>query len=356
MKPDTPEFILRLDGNPLKGWKEIEVKRSIERASAAFSLKAIDDIKSPWLFGSPKAGAPCTVEIDSQMILDGYIDNGESSYNAKTRQITLSGRDRVGDLIDCAASVDGPFEFNNQKLDKILQKILEPFDIPLTIAVQDVGIPFKRFSIQPGETAFEAIERACRYRAILPISDGIGGLVLTKPGITKAPASLSFGENILSGQAVRDQRDRFSLYVVKGQAEGGDFSSVKETSEPEGRAEDEEISRYRPTVITAEAQGYDLTLEERAKWQVQFNKARSKPVTYNVQGWYAAGQDLWKPNTLVKVKDPILKNDQEFLIISVTYKRSDSTTTTALELIDPLAFDLPAEKQPEKEDAFGGEV
>lgn len=343
-----PEFTLTIDGNPWSGWKGISVSRSIERMGGAFSVDLAQKPEEGFLSAAMRAGLPVVVDIDGQVILDGYIDTIQHSYSFDDASIGVSGRDRTGDLIDCAAIVDGPFEFNNQKLERVIQQILYPYDIELSVDV-DTGQAFGRLAVQPGETAQAFIDRACRYRAILPVSNGIGGLVLTRPANEKSAGKLVFGENLIGGTVTNDWCERFSLYVLKGQAEGRDESTGAEVSSGEGRATDQYVLRHRPTVITAESQGGNQTLQDRAVWQRDVSRARSNTASYTVKGWYAdeAAKILWKPNTLVKVKDEARSLNREMLIVSLSFDRDGNNgTTTNLELAIPEAYQIEAEIEP----------
>lgn len=350
MFPD-PQYTLIVDGTRWDVWLSISVSRSIERVGGSFSVTLAKKPEEGFLSAAMKTGLPVQVEIDGNIVLDGYIDDVTHSYDDSTADISVVGRDKTGDLIDCAAIVDGPFEYNNIKLEKMIEKILKPFGIPLTVDV-DTGAPFNRLAVQPGETAFAFIDRICRYRAVLAVSNGIGGLVLVKPSNEKSPGKLVYGDNILKGNVALKSTERFSLYVLKGQAEGYDETTGEEVAAGEGRAKDELVTRYRPTVITAESQGYNQTLQERAEWQRNTNRARGNTATYDVVGWYAEaeGKTLWKPNTLVQVVDPARSINREMLIVSMTLARSNAGTFTTLELAIPEAYELLAEKEPESDD------
>ena len=73
----------------------------------------------------------------------------------------IRGRDRTGDLVDCSAATM-PGEWQNELLDRIVQSLIDPFGISVTVDT-DIGEPFRKFRIDEGETVFEAIDRACRY-------------------------------------------------------------------------------------------------------------------------------------------------------------------------------------------------
>lgn len=349
------DAIVTIDGEEFSGWKELELTRGIEAMSGQLSLKATDH-ETPYLLGSLRAGVEITVHFDDVLMFSGFVDTVRDHFDASGAGLEITARDRVADLIDCAATVDGPHEFAGQTLDQVIAAVIKPYGIRLTISA-DTGAAFSRLAINPGETAFEFIERICRYRAVLPISDGVGGLLIIKPGQESTDAALIYGENILSWDASHDARDLHSLYVFKGPIEGGDWETAEEVSGQEGRATDEKVTRYRPFVETAESQGASQTLAERAKWQKQINRARAMRLSVAVQGWRTSEDGgFWMPNRLVHVTATRGDADHTFFITSVTFRRTgggSGGTKTALELTLPGAFDLVAEAEPETESSWG---
>ena len=63
----------------------------------------------------------------------------------------------------------------------------------------DTGAPFLDFQLQQGETAFAAIERMARLRAVLVTDDEDGSLVITRAGKNGASTALVLGQNIKRG-------------------------------------------------------------------------------------------------------------------------------------------------------------
>lgn len=350
---DNPSFSLKLNSSAYIGWTDISISRSMERMSGTFNVGLTGRPDNTYIDQQLIPGTPVEVLINDSAVMVGYVDALKNRYDANRAELSIAGRDKVCDLIDCAATVDGPFEYNGQRLDQILDKILAPYKIPVSY-VADTGAAFKRMAIQPGETAFDFIERLCRYRSLLPISDGLGGLIITKPGTEKSKGKLVYGQNILEGSINLDNTERFSLIVVKGQEEGTSDNSAADVAGAEGRATDDLVTRYRPKVITAENPDSSLSLSERAKWEVSKDRAHSVSATYKVQGWTTDGQnDLWKINTIVPVVDPVRGLSRDMLIKDVSFERSNAGTTTTLGLVLPEAFDLPAESEPD-DDILGG--
>ena len=89
-------------------------------------------------------------------------------------------------------------------------------------ATSDTGPVFRKFTIERGETAFDAIERLCRIRGLLPVSDGVGNVSIGLAARSRAMTRLARGSNILSASGVADISERFSTYEILGQQAGDD--------------------------------------------------------------------------------------------------------------------------------------
>ncbi|TXH32528.1 MAG: hypothetical protein E6Q98_24700 [Rhodospirillaceae bacterium] len=331
---------LLVDGVLYGGWKSVEVPSGIEQAASAWRLSVTE--KWP---GQPRRkvirpGAACELMASGDRIIVGYVDDVDVDYDPDQHAITITGRDKIGDLVDCAAVVDEAHEFYNLTVLEFARRICKPYGIAVTAEV-DVGAPFARFSIQPGETAFAAIERACRHRALLPNSDGQGGLVLTRAGQGgRGSGALQLGRNVKRAAGNFTYRDRFSLTVLRGQQEGSDLLQPAEIAAAEGRASDSAITRYRPTVIVSEQAGNDMSLSDRAAWEVRVARGRSRKINYTTAGWRDDAGKLWRPNSLVRVVDGYLDAEMDMLIVNVTRRLTIEGTITELQLALPDAYDL----------------
>lgn len=350
--PAGSRVTLSVDGTDWAGWTALEIVRSVERVAGGFVL----GLTERWV-GQPeprpiKQGLSCTLAIDGEVLITGWIDDVEHAYDAESHMLVVRGRDRTGDLFDCAA-VHRPFEILGLKLDAIATRLCAPFGIPVTAQV-DMGRPFGRFAIQPGETVWEAIERGCRQRAVLPMPDGKGGLLLTRAGEggdAAAPLKLGGDDgNILAGQMTLSAKELFSEYVVMGQQAsssafnvflpGGADRPDGPPSSPSARVRDASVTRYRPTIVLAEMQGTGMTLAQRAEWQRAVAVGKAVRGTYTVQDWRAA-EKLWHPNTLVRLTDSLVRLDNaEMLVASTTMRLTESGTTTEIEVAPRDAYRL----------------
>ncbi|MBF0248041.1 MAG: hypothetical protein HQL36_08225 [Alphaproteobacteria bacterium] len=289
------------------------------------------------------------VAVDGEVFITGYVDDVSPAYSGTSHDVTVDGRDATGDLVDCSA-IHQPGEWQGLKLEAIAAILAKPFGIPVK-ALCDTGTPFRKFRIEEGETAFEAIERACRMRAVLPVSDGRGGLQIIRAGSGRTMVSLKRGQNILEASARLSHRDRFSQYIVKGQQPSwADQIPADQLAQVRGDATDPGARRHRPLLIIAEQSVDGASSQDRATWEANVRAARARQVTVVVQGWRERPDGaLWSPNRLVRLADDWLAIDQDMLITGVTFSKGDQGTRTELSLMPPGAFELKAEPEPEED-------
>lgn len=329
---------LDLNGTAYVGWKTVSIVRSVETLAGRFDIELTD--KHP--FPVPRGGA-VELKLYGKTIITGYTDSLRIGMDANSHTLSIAGRDKTGDLVDCSALVKSQ-EMVNVTLRDIVEAVAEPFGLE-AIFETDPPEVFKKFSFQE-ETGFEAIERACRLRGVLASADEKGTIIIQKYGQKRAPTGLEVGGNILSVQATYNDADRFSVYKVFGQQAGDDDTSAEASTRPAGEARDLAIKRYRPKIIIAEGNVNDAVAQDRAEWEAAIRAARAVSIEVTVAGWQADEKELWRENRLVRTKIPQHSIDGDMLIKEVSFTLDDRTgEKTRLVLVRPDAY----EKQPDIE-------
>jgi prophage tail gpP-like protein len=272
-------------------------------------------------------------------------------FSAGDHAITVRGRDRVADLIDCAPDVS-PGSWMNVTIEELARILAGPFGIEVR-AEAPVGSRFDLVALNPGQRAFELLEERCRYRELLPISDGLGALVLARAGTAVSPVALVEGENILAGVASFSHTDRFQVYTVKGQSPGGDLVKEEISISPVARARDAAILRHRPMLVVPSS-AVDLErCQRRARWEAIVRAARGDRAEITVQGWTQPGGVLWPLNAKVRVESPTLGVDGELLIAGARYSLDEQGSRTELELVRPDAFTAQPDEEVPEHSFFG---
>jgi prophage tail gpP-like protein len=376
--PTTRRLTLTVAGLVLSRWTSVQCGRNLRDIAGSFTVQYRDSGRealafAPDLDPMPRfprilAGQACTVAIDGTMVLNGFIDEVDTDWEGDQLSCTITGRDKTGDLVDSAASPNGPVEWRNLNVLQIAQTICKPFGITAAADV-DVGGTFPLFGIDADEVALSAIEKAARQQALLVVSDGVGGLLLTRGGNTRAPAPLIRPGNIQRGGGKSSWAQRYSGYYVKGQTNrsvarkhqvplmtqatdptsGLSFPIETSTTATKtesvsaimtGHAIDPEITRYRPSVRMVKTQSGAATVQQQAEWGLRIAKGMGETLSYKVLDWRAGPDNaLWLPNALSRVTDPYEAIDKDMLISGLTYHYDETGEFTQLELAGRTAFD-----------------
>ena len=337
--PDN-RVILRLGGLDWTYWTSVEVVRRMDALAGAFSISLTDR----WSAGMEPlpimTGMECELLIDNDPLIKGYINKVTSSFGKDTHTLAISGRDRSGDLVDCSA-VHSPGQWLGQDALQLCRELAAPFGIKIS-AQGDIGAAFETFHIEPGETAFEAMDRILKLRELLASPDGKGGLTLIRAGALISESALTWGQNIKAASIDFDETDRFSSYLVQAQQQGSDSVFGLESSAVHAEIADPAVRRHRPLIVRAETVMDNAGAMQRAAWESSVRAARSVSLNVTVQGFRqrgALGGPLWRENSVTQVSIPPLRLNQPMIIAAVTFRRdAQQGTQTLLELKDPKAF------------------
>ena len=334
LREDSPTFYS--DNKVFEGFKSVRIKKSVMGLAGSFSLVVTDKWQVDKDDFSLRPQARLHGHIGREATFEGYVDRYAVNITSGSRNITIEGRDRTADLVDC--SIMGPTEYNNLGLLQIATQICLPFDIKvLNPYGVDLGAPFDKFTIRQGESPFEAITRAAKQREIILLTSTHGNLVLDKRATRRTGTELVEGINIIMTGAVFDHTDRFSEYHVKGQMPGI-IADLIESTQTKAVAYDNGVTRYRPTLILSEQSSDNSAAQNRANYEAAYKSAKSFSCTGTVVGWKKKNGLLWVPNEVVPLKALSIGINSDLLIASVTYKLDDSGRSVDLELINKDAF------------------
>lgn len=342
------DIVLKAGGQIYQGWTKVGVTRSLDAMSGSFDLELTwkwqgSEQQYKKFVKSIQQGQACTVDIGGERVITGYVDDWVPSYDESTVTISVSGRDKTADLVDC--SIDYPSgQFNNQTLKQIADVVCKPFGIKVIVNT-DVGEPFQRIQIEQGETPHELLSRLAKQRGVLLTSDTFGNLVITRASKEKAGVSLILGENIKAARGRFSWRQRFSNFTIKAAGAGHgnwDTAPISAVGGIKADVKDSEIGRYRPMIIVNE----EITTAEgaarRGQWERQRSIGKSNTAEYTVTGWRIPQTGkLWNINTIVPVIDEILGLDEEMLILSIMFTEDDAGRLAVISVVRPDSMDIP---------------
>lgn len=357
-------------------WSSVEVTRRVDAAAGAFRLTLAAKVPANTLAGAISSGRDVgglraafpvrrgdtiVVQTDARgspqasrrTLATGIVDKVEMTGDADQLTISVDGRDRAADMVDCSAEHD-PGEWLDVRIDELAYELATPFGVETFVDEPgsshrarplDLGARFEKFSLQSGETSWNALERAARQRSILLHSDEFGRLVLTRAGMGGSLGTQLVEGDGLGGTPVKRWRlwsadaDRFGLYIVRGQGRGSDAAWGADVALVEGRCEDAGVGRYRPLVVVPEGSVTFEDAEDRARWEAAFRAARASGLEVDLVGWRKSpGGDLWRVNDIVTFAIPTAGAVGEALVAEVRFRKGDGGTLTTLKLVRPDAY------------------
>lgn len=323
--------ILAVNGSQYDGWKDVTIKMGLKSLSGSFNLSITDNWTSqrePWII-SPQS--ECKIFIDKDPVITGYTDSLDPSYDKSSHTISVAGRDKTADLVDCSTLLKRN-QFQNLNIYQIAKLLAAPHGLTVVMNGSPGG-PFLDTKIQEGDTGFCILDRLARIRGYLVTTDGLGKIIITRPSSARATTKLEQGVNILKAAASYNDSDRHSDYVVKAQtsAYSAELSPLQQFG-VKATAKDAGVKRYRPLLIIAEQGMTQGEAQVRANWEATVRSAKASTFNVSTTGWRQADGTLWRPNQVVSVESKHLGFSGELLVVGVTLNKSDAGTISTLQL------------------------
>jgi prophage tail gpP-like protein len=233
----------------------------------------------------------------------GILDTLDEDISKTSRSTELSGRDMAGQLLDCAAPI---FTAEQISLPALVKKIVAPFGI--TQVRIDASDPLTRtkVNVEPGDTAWSALQRAAEANGLWPWFEPTGVLVIGRPDYTTTPvASLVMRQvdaaknNILGAHRTRSLHDVYSEVDVLGQTpgtvkSGGHRGILAKATSPN-------VGLYRPHFVTDHECDNAKVAKNRAAKLLSDGLLEADNLTVKVRGHRTDNGTPWTPGQRVKV-------------------------------------------------------
>lgn len=331
------DVVLQINGVAYRGWKAFTVRRSVKMITDSFDVTLTEKWPGNDIGWPISPDDAFDLLIDGERVMSGYVDDVAFAYDASSNSVTIKGRSKLRDLIDCSG-IHAPWE--KQTLKQLASIVCGLFGLTVEIAAGVTGIdaPFTKAVIEPGETYMEFLKRLADERGVILTDTHEGNLLITRAGTDKAPTALILGENILSGSATYSVRDRFYKYLVIGQSGAILGNTSEDATKVDAVVLDNAIRKARTKVIDPDD---SVTLADVKRYGERERNTRygeSLTATYTVSG-HRHRDGLWQPNTLVYIDDPRARIKGDRLIIDVEYSR-DKASTTSITVMPPEALDI----------------
>jgi prophage tail gpP-like protein len=311
----------------------ISIEIGIDQAARNFEAQLpASPISIPAAMAALANGPAVTITAGGGLILTGWLEGRDASLEADGGQLTVSGRSKSADLVDC--SHDHPEGFFRGKDVTAIARELDTAGIG--VEADEPGETRKTFKANAGESVFAAANRLCRGEDMTITDTPEGKLKILKPKGERHAGGLIEGRTIAPGsRATHDMSGRFSKVKVRGQLTEGHGA---ESLEIEAEARDAAVGRNRIKILIPAEQLDKAKAQARAK---RFrDRAAGRSVTAEIVtfGWRDGGGALWRPGWLVYVESAYLGLAQDMLIERVRLEQSNEGTRATLSLVDPKAY------------------
>lgn len=336
---------LRIDNKEYTGFKTVSAMMHVR--AFAFSFKAkVTQPHDNFSGFDLTTGQAFSLTHNGNIVMTGYIDEINDSFDAKTITFDLSGRSKTAQLVDSAAIFESG-EFNDMSLSDIASALCKPFNISV-LNLSDDSESFTKVRIEQGESCHDLLERLARQRGVLLTTNANSDLVITTAGDTLVTPAIEVGVNVKSGGGTDSIKPRASVYIIKGSTNGGAGWDADQSVGNAVQINDPDISLYRPRIIVCEGALSERTAIQRGQWQRCKDLGDSNSRRYTLTGWMNDAA-IWRPNTQVRIKDSIKSLDEKRLINSVELMFDEGGETVNLSVIPPEALLIPKEQKAEED-------
>jgi prophage tail gpP-like protein len=251
-----------------------------------------------------RPGAPCELRIGDDTVMTGRIDAYDHDIAKDMHSLTMHGRDGAAVLVDCSAPV---FVAQQTTLDEIIAKIVRPLGISKVRIDAQTQYTREKINIEPGDTAWNALQHAAEANGLWPWFAPDGTLVVGGPDYSAAPVATLIlrrgdaggGNNIISLRRSEDISDRFSEVTVLGQTHGTAIAAGKHALK--ATEKDTGVAWHRPKIVTDHEADNEALTRARARKLIADARIRGFTLEAKVQGYRTPGGVLWAPGQRVTI-------------------------------------------------------
>ncbi|HRI34651.1 MAG TPA: hypothetical protein PLD02_12940, partial [Saprospiraceae bacterium] len=211
---------IEVNGKRYLGFTDATADVRIDTLSNSFSFTATpsSNLKLPFALGDE-----CVIFIDNEPIITGYIEIISGSGDESGSEITITGRDKTSDILD--SSIGALSDISTPiLLKRIIEIVIDHIGadidvIDLTDAMftksEDIISP------EPGDNAFEFLEKIARKKNVILSSNSDGNIVIQRSIGETVNAKLihkigGLNNNILRYNFSYDNTGRFNKYSSIG--------------------------------------------------------------------------------------------------------------------------------------------
>jgi prophage tail gpP-like protein len=277
-------------------------------------------------------GKKIEIYINGIIFMTGYIENFEISLTESEYQISISGREKTCDIIDCNNNLDKNTWFN-QTLLLIAKYLCEPFKIDVS-----TYLPMQRINyaaIEDSESIFDCMLKLAKQQNVRlnTLPNGNIEIVNTQSNITHY-FELS---EVTNAKINVNLEDRYSDYICKSEyTSNKDDAWHKASVFIKKKATDENVFRHRPKVLS-ESNMTATECQKYANWEAQNRAAKSTKFSYSYPAWTKNGKFI-AMGDLIHFDGKVINLSDSMIVDTINYKLESDSYSIFLTLLDKTLF------------------
>jgi prophage tail gpP-like protein len=299
--------------------------------------------------------AECVVRVGKDDVMRGLIDEISHEVSRPRPSLSMTGRDGMAVLVDCSAPI---FTAKELTLDQVVAQIVRPLGITRIEIRADDAQRHEKVSIDPGITAWDALQQAAEANGLWAWCEPDGTLVVGGPDYSTDPVDELVmqidgqGNNLLALTREVSMPGRYSEITVLGQSHG--TTRARGKHDIRAAAQDTGIERHRPRIVCE----YDIeTIDHarsRARKLVADGRLQGLTLTATMQGHRTASGKLWTPGQRVRVRSEPHDIDDIFFLLARKFTGGRGRPTiTSLILKEDGVWVLDARKKRQRKKKVG---
>lgn len=302
MPTQVDEVSVMIDGKAHSQWESYEIDSDLLLPADAFQVsiglkdKQLPDFVQPW--------SAVEVKVGNDTVLTGRVDQIDDVVEGKTHNLTLSGRDYAGILVDCAAPI---FSTRLSTLQEIAAKIIRPLGLT-KIRIDAAATRIReKINVEPGDRAWDVLAHAAEANGLWPWFTPDGTLVIGGPDYSKPPVATLVmrrdgkDNNVQSISRSRNAVGHYSQLTVLGQTHGTETETGKHALS--ATAKDDGAKFYRPQIVIDHESDNTGVAKDRARKLLADGMLSAFDLIIMVSGHrITKNGKLWEPGQRIQVE------------------------------------------------------
>lgn len=310
-----------VDGKELKQTPPVTIQTAINTIAPGFNFEI--PIHENLKIFKPYGYEFIDIYYGNTIILSGYVDSIVCNSLEKTLSVSGFGASHVLSQVNFPPA-SYPRTFYNSTLKKIIEKVIDPFQVQLEIeedAKSLAGKKFPKVEISASQKISDFIIDLADQKGLIIHGNSTGGIVL-KNELTNSEKILKLVD--IPGTVEYNNGSIFSDYTCLKNADSTSFSKIARSKI--------KIDVFRPTVFEA-GNLQDDSLENMIKKHMKADLINSHKMTISLPYVTDINGDLIDINRQISYKNDDIFADDDYVITAVTYDFSATEEKATLDIV-----------------------